>query len=108
MDEPPPVRLVAVHFPRGAIVVTRDDTVLTRPSVNVPPSEIKGANGAGDAFAAGLLYGLHEDWALADALALAHATAAASLRRISTSGAVETWRQCLALAEAWGWRGALQ
>jgi sugar/nucleoside kinase (ribokinase family) len=102
-----PLQLVAVHFPRGAIVVTRDDTVLTRPSVNVPVSEIKGANGAGDAFAAGLLYGLHENWPLADAVALAHATAAASLRRISTTGAVESWRQCLALAAAWGWRNAL-
>ena len=103
-----PLKLVAVHFPGGAIVVTRHGDEIMRPSVKVPPGEIKGANGAGDAFAAGLLYGLHEDWPIADAVALAHATAAASLRRISTSGAVESWRQCLALAAAWGWRDALQ
>jgi sugar/nucleoside kinase (ribokinase family) len=103
-----PLQLVAVHFPRGAIVVTRHGDEIMRPSVTVPPGEIKGANGAGDAFAAGLLYGLHEDWPLADAVSLAHATAAASLRRISTTGAVESWRKCLALAAAWGWRDALQ
>lgn len=102
------MRVVAVHFPMGGVVVSRDGDVVTRPSVAVPPSEIKGANGAGDAFAAGFLYGVHENWSVEDCLALAHATAAASLRHISTTGAVELWSGCLALANAWGWREALQ
>lgn len=101
------MRLVAVHFPMGGIVVTRDGAVVKRASVAVPPSEVKGANGAGDAFAAGFLYGVHEDWSVEDALMLAHATAAASLREITTTGAVAPWRECLALAERWGWRDAL-
>ena len=46
-------------------------------------------NGAGDAFAAGYVYGHHEGWSVEDSVALAHATAAASLRAISTTGAVE-------------------
>ena len=101
-------RLVAVHFPTGAVVATRDGTVVTRPSVRVPPSKVVGANGAGDAFAAGFLYGFHEDWGLDDTLSLAHASAAASLREISTSGAVESWANCLKLANEWGWRETLQ
>jgi sugar/nucleoside kinase (ribokinase family) len=52
-----------------------------------------------------MLYGLHEGWSLREALTLAHATAAASLRSLSTTGAVESWRGCLALAQKWGWRG---
>jgi hypothetical protein len=36
-------------------------------------------------------------------LALAHATAAASLRGASTTGTVEKWQLCLQLAEGWGW-----
>ena len=96
--------LVAVHFPRGAIVVGRDGSVTTRPSVNVPHEEIAGANGAGDAFAAGFLYGIHEGWSVHRALTLAHAVAAASLRAISTTDAIEPWSQCLALADSWGWR----
>ncbi len=97
-------RLVVVHFPRGAVAASRDGSVVVKPSVNVPPAEAKGANGAGDAFAAGFLYGFHEGWSVADCLALAHATAAASLRVISTTASIEPWKACLALADRWGWR----
>ena len=97
--------MVAVHFPGGGIVAAGDGSVTLRPSVNVPPGEIAGANGAGDAFAAGFLYALHQGWRIEPALTLAHAVAAASLRAISTTDAVETWSNCLALADRWGWRG---
>ena len=100
-------RLIVVHFPAGAIIATRDGQVVTRPSVQVPNDAIIGANGAGDAFAAGFLYGLHEEWPLDDALSLAHAAAAASLRGMSTTAAVESWKACLDLARDWGWRSAL-
>jgi sugar/nucleoside kinase (ribokinase family) len=96
--------LVVVHFPRGAIAAARDGSVTVRSSVDVPPAEVVGANGAGDAFAAGFLYAFHEGWALADALGLAHATAAASLRSVTTTGGVQSWSACLALAAQWGWR----
>jgi sugar/nucleoside kinase (ribokinase family) len=98
---------VAVHFPTGCVAATRDGAVLDKPSVRVPKEEIVGSNGAGDAFAAGVLFGVHEGWPLQDCLALAHATAAASLRSITTNGSVENWRACLALAERWGWRDPL-
>ena len=100
--------VVAVHFPRGGIVAARDGSVITRPSVNAPPAEIAGANGAGDAFAAGFLYALHESWSVERALMLAHAVAAASLRAISTTDGVETWSLCLDLANRWGWRNSIR
>jgi sugar/nucleoside kinase (ribokinase family) len=95
-------QLVVVHFPAGGFVLTRAGELIRRPSCKVPSAEIVAANGAGDAFAAGFLYGFHEGWALADCLALAHASAGASLRAISTTGAVEPWQNCLALAKNWG------
>jgi sugar/nucleoside kinase (ribokinase family) len=98
------MRLVVVHFPHGAVALTRAGEVFSKPSLRVPESEIVGANGAGDAFAAGFLYGHHEGWAIPDSLALAHAAAAASLRGMSTTGTVETWRRCLELAAKWGER----
>jgi sugar/nucleoside kinase (ribokinase family) len=101
------VRLVAVHFPTGAIVLDADGILRTQPSVSVPPDAVVGANGAGDAFAAGLIYGMHESWPLDDAIALGHAAAAASLRGMGTSDAVENWKQCLLLANQWGWRSDL-
>jgi sugar/nucleoside kinase (ribokinase family) len=97
------IDLVVVHFPKGAIAVARDGAVTQQPSVRVPPSAVVSANGAGDAFAAGMLYGLHEGWNVQRSLALAHASAAASLRGASTTDTVETWQNCLQLAEDWGW-----
>jgi sugar/nucleoside kinase (ribokinase family) len=99
--------LVVVHFPAGAVAVSRDGTVTAKPSVRVPSAAIAGTNGAGDAFAAGFLYGVHEGWHVEQSLTLAHAAAAASLRGIGTTDAVESWRHCLALAENWSWREAL-
>jgi sugar/nucleoside kinase (ribokinase family) len=96
--------LVAVHFPLGAIVATRGGEVAAHPSVAVPPAEVKSSNGAGDCFAAGILYGLHEGWPLERMVRLAHATAAVSLRDTSTTGAVLPWADTIALADRWGWR----
>jgi sugar/nucleoside kinase (ribokinase family) len=98
--------LVVVHFPLGAIAASRDGAITRKPSVRVPPEAIVGSVGAGDAFAAGMLLGIHEGWPLDHSLALAHAAAAASLRSLTTTGAVESWQTCLALADRWGWRGA--
>jgi sugar/nucleoside kinase (ribokinase family) len=96
--------LVVAHFPLGCVAMTRDGQVAVRPSVNVPVEAMRGTNGAGDAFTAGVLFGLLEGWGLPDMLTLAHASAAASLRALSTVGSVEPWREALALAEKWGWR----
>lgn len=98
------MRLVVVHFPRGAIAVARDGSTHAQPSVRVPPEAIAGSVGAGDAFAAGVLAALHERRAVGEALVLGHAAAAASLRSMTTVDAVESADACLALAARWGWR----
>jgi sugar/nucleoside kinase (ribokinase family) len=96
--------LVVVHWPEGAVAVARDGEVAHHESVNIPTVEIVSANGAGDAFASGMLYGLHEGWELNRCLKLAHANAACSLRSLSTTGSILNWQESLSLAEAWGWR----
>jgi sugar/nucleoside kinase (ribokinase family) len=101
------MQAVVVHFPMGAIAAARDGAMTLQPSVDVPAGAIAGANGAGDAFAAGFLYAFHEGRAIGDALALAHAAAAASLRSVTTTGGVESRAECLALADRWGWREAM-
>ncbi len=101
------MQLVVVHFPTGAIAVDANGTKYLRTSVNVPRDEIKGTNGAGDAFAAGLLYGLHQEWDVAAALELAHASAASSVRGLGTTDTVDSWSECLELASSWGWRNSL-
>src|SRR5271163_1707275 len=94
----------AAHFPDGAIVGGRDGSRIALGSVAVPASAIVGANGAGDAFAAGVLYGLHEQWPILKCLELGHASAAASMRAMSTTAGVATVAECLALAKQWGFR----
>jgi sugar/nucleoside kinase (ribokinase family) len=96
--------LAVAHFPGGCVAASSDGMVLRQSSVAVPPGAVKGTNGAGDAFAAGVLLGYLEGRPLADALLLAHASAAASLRALTTVGSVEKAETCLALARTWGWR----
>lgn len=101
------VEFVVVHFPTGAIARTRDGQKIAVPSVAIPQDEIAGTNGAGDAFAAGVLFGVHEGWTLTDAMQLGHASSAASLRHMTTVGSVENYKICLELAEKWGRRPAI-
>ena len=98
------MRWAAAHFPQGAVVGARDGSRLALGSVALPASAIVGANGAGDAYAAGMLYGVHEQWPIAKCLELGHACAAASMRAVSTTGGVGTVAESLALAKQWGFR----
>ncbi len=100
------MRLVVAHFPEGAIAATREGGRFALGSVAMPEDAIAGVNGAGDAFAAGMLYGLHEGWPIEDGLRLGHACAAASMRAVSTTAGVAPVAECLALAEKWGLRPA--
>ena len=96
--------MIAVHYPAGGVVLSRNGEVAEHASVNVPKSQIIGNNGAGDCFAAGMLLGHHEGWPLMASLRLAHAAAASSLRSVATTESVVGWQDCLALADKWGWR----
>jgi len=100
------MRLVVAHFPEGAIAATRDGGRFALGSLAMPKEAVAGVNGAGDAFAAGMLYGVHEGWPIEESLRLAHACAAASMRAVSTTAGVAPVAECLALAEKWGLRPA--
>ncbi len=93
---------VTIHTEHGAATCTHENDEHFQPSLLLPTGYSQGATGAGDAFAAGLLYALHEDWSLADRLRLAVCTAAASLSHPTPSGGMKPVRECLALADAFG------
>ena len=98
------MRLIVAHFPSGSVAIGRGATPLITPSVHIPKDAIAGSNGAGDAFACGVLYGMHQSWALDATLQLAHASAAASIRSIGTTDGIEDWRECLSIARHYGLR----
>ncbi|KUF08859.1 carbohydrate kinase family protein [Pseudoponticoccus marisrubri] len=95
---------IVVHFPTGAVYADRDGTLHHAPSVAIPDAERVGANGAGDAFAAGYFLAHLRGWPPQDRLRMGHASAAASLRAADTCSGITTWRDCLDRAAAWGWR----
>jgi len=94
------MRLVVVHYPEGAICLTRDGQRYLSDSYAVPKDRIKSTVGAGDAFAAGFLYAMHENWEIDEALKLAHAVAATSLLSFSAVGAIQSVQQCLTFAQS--------
>src|SRR5439155_21986007 len=51
--------LVVIHFPEGAFARTRKGEDAWQSSLKLPPKYIAGTAGAGDAFCAGVLLGLH-------------------------------------------------
>jgi sugar/nucleoside kinase (ribokinase family) len=98
--------LAVVHFPAGAVAAGPGGRLWRQGSVLLPADEVRSAVGAGDAFAAGVLYGLHDDWSVEESLRLAVASAAACIREAATSAGIKRADECLALAERFGHRPA--
>ena len=88
-----------IHFPEGACACSASGGIIWQPSVNVPVADIGGLAGAGDAFAAGVLYGCHEDWPMERSLKLGVCAAAASLYQPTCSEGVRPAGECLSLGD---------
>lgn len=81
-------QIVCIHYPQGAVAVNAQGEAVDVPAYHVPQSQIVSTLGAGDAFCAGVLYGIHEGWPLEKALRLGCASAHFNLFSLSaTKGA---------------------
>lgn len=79
---------VVIHFPEGGYAMRRGEEGIYVPSFRIPASEIVSSVGAGDAFCATMLYALHEELPLDEALRMAAAAAWFNLHNAtSTDGA---------------------
>jgi len=94
--------LVVVHFPEGAFALTRTGEDFWQPSLKLPAKYIAGTAGAGDAFCAGVLCGLHEGWDLQRCLLTGVCIAAASLADATCTAGVKSLNTSLALAKKFG------
>jgi sugar/nucleoside kinase (ribokinase family) len=95
---------VVIHCPEAVYACDAEGHGLWQPSLRVPPSEIAGAAGAGDALVAGVLFGVHEGWPMIECLRLGVAVAAASLSHPTCSAGVLPVEACRALAQRLGYR----
>ncbi len=98
-------RLVAVHFPAGCVAVTPDGATHRQGSVRLPQDRLVNATGAGDAFAAGVIHGLHEGWSVPQCLRAGACVAASCMTGTGTSD-VAPLVDCLALGRRFGFRPA--
>jgi len=100
--------LVVIHFPEGGFARTRDGKDSWQTSLNLPAKYIAGSAGAGDAFCAGVLYGLHEGWELQKCLLTGVCVAAASLSHPTCTQGVGKLDAALALAKKYRPRAPLE
>jgi len=100
--------LVVIHFPEGAFARTRRGDDTWQCALKVPPKKIAGTAGAGDAFCAGVLLGLHEGWELQRCLHTGVCIAGASLSDPTCTAGVKSLGTSLALARKFGFQPALE
>ena len=100
--------VVVVHFPEGGFARTRQGEDFWQPSLKLPAKFIAGTAGAGDAFCAGVLMGLHEGWDLQRCLFTGVCVAAASLSDPTCTDGVRSLSACLSLAKKFGVRPPLE
>ncbi len=96
--------LAVVHFPAGCVAAAPGGHTWRQGSVRLPREQIRSTTGAGDAFAAGVVLGLHEGWPVGRCLRLGAASAAACVRSPYTSDGIPAADACLAAAERAGYR----
>jgi sugar/nucleoside kinase (ribokinase family) len=94
--------VVVIHFPEGAFARTRKGEDVWQSSIKLPQKYIAGTAGAGDAFCAGVLLGLHEGWELKRCLLTGVCIAAASLSQPTCTAGVKSLSNSLALVKKFG------
>lgn len=98
---------VVLHFPQGAVSTSAYGETCWQGSIRLPPDLLVGAVGAGDAFAAGVLLGVHENWPMQHSLELGVCSSAASLMKATCSDGVLPVADCLAISRKFGYRTEL-
>lgn len=95
---------IIIHHPDGVWAACRDGKRLFQSSLRLPQDKIVGANGAGDALAAGVLLGVHEGWDMETSLDLGVCAAAASLSQATCSDGLMPYQDCMRLSKRYGYR----
>lgn len=93
---------VVIHCPEGALARHHDGTEVRQGSVRVDPGHIAGTAGAGDAFSAGMMWGLHENFDMQTCLRMAVCAATSNLSDPTCTGGIQSLETCLSTGEQRG------
>ncbi|TNH08264.1 carbohydrate kinase family protein [Testudinibacter sp. TR-2022] len=88
-------RTVIIHSPEWAVACDHTDKPIAVASYWLNKQDIISTLGAGDAFCAGCLYGLHQDFPLEQTLKLGHCLAYFNLFSISATGGAVTYAKAM-------------
>ena len=76
---------VVLHCSKESLYVSRDKVIVTKSPI-LKKNELVNSVGAGDAFCAGFIFGIHENWSLSKILTKAHAAGSAMMKIDASSG----------------------
>lgn len=93
---------IVIHFSTGVIAFHRNGESVYQAGINIPKSLVKGTVGAGDAFAAGVLYGLHENMSMEKCLKIGVCVAASSVLSPTSTEGIMNLMDCEKLINTYG------
>ncbi|MBQ7373749.1 MAG: helix-turn-helix domain-containing protein [Clostridia bacterium] len=93
---------VIVHAKEAGFCLSKDGTFSKMGSLIIPTEQIKGSVGAGDAFCAGCLYGIYNDYTDRQILEFASAAAACSLFEANAVDGMKNKSEILKLTKKYG------
>lgn len=92
--------LAVIHAPEGGYAMDKERNYYEQNSLSLPKGYIKGTVGAGDAFCAGILYSLYNEWSIKKALKLAVAAAASCLSEMNATDGMKNISEIVSLYKA--------
>ncbi len=94
---------VIIHSKKISFIMNVESGEITElTSLSIPQSEIKGSVGAGDAFCAGCLYGIYNDFSDSQLLEFASAAAACSLFSVNSVDGMKSKYEIQEIAQKYG------
>jgi sugar/nucleoside kinase (ribokinase family) len=79
------LKALIIHSPDESLYISPNENIHTK-SKKIAKSKIVNSVGAGDAFCAGFIYGIYENWNMKTTLSKAHAAGAAMMKVDASSG----------------------
>lgn len=99
--------IAVIHCPEGGFALDKSGNYVSIPSQNLPKGYIKGSVGAGDAFCAGVLYGIYKGFSLDETVEIGNLAAAANLSEIDSISGLRSLDELMKIKEKYPRRASV-